>query len=68
MDIGHRIRNFKQHGLEEGVSTRLLIYTGMLINSGISPKDACQAAMIRSITDDADIQASINEIISAIME
>ncbi|MEL4305001.1 CbbQ/NirQ/NorQ/GpvN family protein [Methanococcoides sp. LMO-2] len=68
VDIGHRIRNFKQHGLEEGVSTRLLIYAGMLINSGIEPREACRVAMIKPITDDNDLQKSIDEIISAIME
>ncbi|NPE29005.1 CbbQ/NirQ/NorQ/GpvN family protein [Methanococcoides sp. SA1] len=68
VEIGQRIRNFKQHGLEEGVSTRLLIYTGMLIHSGISPKRACEAAMVKPITDDFDLQKSINEIVSAIVE
>ncbi len=68
VDIGHRIRNFKQHGLEEGVSTRLLIYAGMLIRSGIDPREACQVAMVKPITDDNDLQKSIDEIISAIVE
>jgi nitric oxide reductase NorQ protein len=40
IEIGSRIRNFKHHGLEEGVSTRLLIYAGKLIHEGIEPKDA----------------------------
>lgn len=68
VEIGQRIRNFKQHGLEEGVSTRLLIYTGMLISSGINPKEACKVAMIKPITDDSDLQKSIDEIVSAIVE
>ncbi|UGV41050.1 CbbQ/NirQ/NorQ/GpvN family protein [Methanococcoides orientis] len=68
VEIGQRIRNFKQHGLEEGVSTRLLIYTGMLIHSGIDPKQACRAAMVKPITDDFDLQKSIDEIVSAIVE
>jgi nitric oxide reductase NorQ protein len=68
VEIGQRIRNFKQHGLEEGVSTRLLIYAGMLIRSGINPKRACQVAMIKPITNDFDLQKSIDEIVSAIVE
>jgi len=68
VEIGQRIRNFKQHGLEEGVSTRLLIYAGMLIHSGINPKEACKVAMIKPITDDFDLQKSIDEIVSAIVE
>ncbi|MGB9927022.1 MAG: CbbQ/NirQ/NorQ/GpvN family protein [Methanosarcina sp.] len=68
VEIGSRIRNFKHHGLEEGVSTRLLIYAGKLIHEGIEPKKACQIAMVRPITDNPDLQASLDEIISAIME
>lgn len=68
VEVGQRIRNFKQHGLEEGVSTRLLIYAGMLIHSGVDPKEACRVAMVKPITDDMDLQRSIDEIISAIME
>lgn len=68
VEIGHRIRNFKQHGLEEGVSTRLLIYAGKLIHDGIDPKEACSIAMVKPITDDQELQRSIDEIISTIME
>jgi len=68
VEIGHRIRNFKHHGLEEGVSTRLLIYAGKLIHEGIDPREACRIAMARPITDNADLQKSIDEIISAIIE
>ncbi|MCQ6963810.1 ATPase AAA [Methanolobus chelungpuianus] len=68
VEIGHRIRNFKHHGLEEGVSTRLLIYAGKLIHEGIEPKEACRIAMARPITDNPDLQKSIDEIIAAILE
>jgi nitric oxide reductase NorQ protein len=68
VEIGHRIRNFKHHGLEEGVSTRLLIYAGKLIHDGIEPKEACRIAMARPITDNQDLQKSIDEIIAALLE
>ncbi len=68
VEIGQRIRNFRHHGLEEGVSTRLLIYAGKLIHEGIEPREACRIAMARPITDNADLQQSIDEIINAIME
>ncbi|MBN2111110.1 MAG: CbbQ/NirQ/NorQ/GpvN family protein [Methanosarcinaceae archaeon] len=68
VEIGQRIRNFKHHGLEEGVSTRLLIYAGKLIHAGIEPREACRIAMARPITDNLDLQQSIDEIINAIME
>ncbi|WP_406661647.1 CbbQ/NirQ/NorQ/GpvN family protein [Methanolobus sp. ZRKC3] len=68
VEIGQSIRNFKHHGLEEGVSTRLLIYAGKLIHEGIEPKEACSTSMVRPITDNPDLQRSIEEIISAILE
>jgi nitric oxide reductase NorQ protein len=67
VEIGQSIRNFKHHGLEEGVSTRLLIYAGKLIQEGIEAKEACRIAMSQPITDNQDLQKSIDEIIAAIM-
>nr|WP_321497133.1 CbbQ/NirQ/NorQ/GpvN family protein [uncultured Methanolobus sp.] len=67
VEIGQSIRNFKHHGLEEGVSTRLLIYAGKLIREGIEAKEACRIAMSQPITDNQDLQKSIDEIIAAIM-
>ena len=34
--IGEKVRNLRDHGLEEGVSTRLLIYAGQLMTQGIA--------------------------------
>jgi nitric oxide reductase NorQ protein len=64
--IGQKVRNLKNHGLEEGVSTRLLIYAGTLINQGVSPDRACDVAVARPITDDPDMQRSIMEVVKAI--
>jgi nitric oxide reductase NorQ protein len=64
--VGEKVRNLKNHGLEEGVSTRLLIYAGQLIRKGIVPQQACEAAIIRPITDDAEMQRSLREIVAAI--
>lgn len=64
--FGEKVRNLRSHGLEEGVSTRLLIYAGTLIRKGVSPSRACEAAVTKPITDDADMQRSIAELIKAI--
>ena len=66
--LGEKVRNLKEHGLQEGVSTRLLIYAGKLINKGISPRRACQVAVVWALTDDAEVQRSIEEIVSTIFE
>src|SRR5437868_10606537 len=64
--VGEKVRNLKNHGLEEGVSTRLLIYAGQLIKSGVRSQAACEAAIIRPITDDADMHRSLRELVTAV--
>jgi nitric oxide reductase NorQ protein len=66
--LGEKVRNLKEHGLSEGVSTRLLIYAGRLIAEGIAPRRACQVAVVWALTDDLDVQQSIEEVVSAIFE
>lgn len=65
--IGQKVRNLKGHGLEEGVSTRLLVYAAQLIARGIDPHQACQVAIASPITDDAELQRSIREIITTVI-
>lgn len=64
--LGKMVRNLRQHGLEEGISTRLLVYAGRLISDGVPPGLACEAAVTRAMTDDFEIQEAITEIIAGI--
>lgn len=64
--LGGKVRNLRNHGLEEGVSTRLLIYAGELIRRGVPHSRACETAVIHPITDDPDMQRSIHELVKAI--
>jgi len=64
--IGENARNLKGHGLDEGISTRLLVYAAQLINRGINPRAACRMALVRPITDDADIRATLDHAIDAV--
>ena len=66
--LGEKVRNLKEHGLQEGVGTRLLIYAGKLINSGIAPRRACQVSVTWALTDDAQLQRSVDEVIHSIFE
>ena len=66
--LGEKVRNLKDHGLQEGSSTRLLIYAGKLISQGISPREACQVAIVWALSDDVQVQRSMEEIISSIFE
>jgi len=65
--IGQKVRNLKGHGLEEGVSTRLLVYASQLISNGIHPHTACEVAISSPITDDAELQRSIREIVTTVI-
>jgi len=62
--IAEKVRNLRTHGLEEGVSTRLLVYAGQLIQGGVEPIAACEATICKPITDDLEMQRSIVEIIA----
>ncbi len=66
--LGEKVRNLKEHGLQEGASTRLLIYVGKLIQQGIAPRRACQVAVTWAITDDSEVQRGIEETITSIFE
>src|SRR3989339_342880 len=50
--VGGTARALKGHGLDEGISTRLLVYAAMLMQAGVEPVDACRMALVRPITDD----------------
>lgn len=65
--IGEKVRNLKGHGLEEGVSTRLLVYAGQLIARGVDPVTACEVAIASPITDDPELQRSIREIVTTVI-
>jgi len=63
--IGGVARSLKGHGLDEGISTRLLVYAATLIKDGVAPVDACRMALVRPITDDADIRETLDHAIDA---
>mgnify|MGYP002651244320 CR=1 FL=1 len=65
--VGQKVRNLRGHGLEEGVSTRLLIYAAQMIAKGIAPIAAAEVAICSPITDDRELQRSIREIVSTII-
>ncbi len=66
--LGEKVRNLKDRGLQEGASTRLLIYAGKLIQQGIAPRRACQIAVAWAVTDTREIQHTIEEVIASIFE
>ncbi len=66
--LGEKIRNLREHGLAEGASTRLLIYAGLLMIQGITPRRACQVAIVWTLSDEKELQRSIEEVVYSIFE
>jgi nitric oxide reductase NorQ protein len=63
-DMGERIRELKGFGLEEGVSTRLLVYAGRLAKGGMSMANACQVAISQTLSEEPSIHEAIANIVA----
>ena len=61
--IAGKMRNLKGHGLEEGASTRMLVYAATLIAKGITPVTACQMALVQPISDDPDMLEALGNVV-----
>jgi nitric oxide reductase NorQ protein len=59
VQVGESSRNLKGHGLDEGMSTRLLIYAAQLIAQGVDAAAACRMALIAPLTDDPDLRDTL---------
>jgi nitric oxide reductase NorQ protein len=64
--LAQKLRAMKGHDLEEGVSTRLLVYCATLIQAGLPVREAVQAAMIEPLTDDFDVKKGLDELVIAV--
>lgn len=69
-DIAHQLvavaeksRHLKGHGLDEGASTRMLVYAATLIAGGIEPTQACRMALVQPLTDDSHMHAALSDLV-----
>ncbi|MGE5156563.1 MAG: CbbQ/NirQ/NorQ C-terminal domain-containing protein, partial [Gemmatimonas sp.] len=62
-----RLRALKGHDLEEGVSTRLVVYCAALVAAGTSISEAVLAAIIEPLTDDVDVKSALLEVAQAVI-
>jgi len=60
VQVAQRSRNLKGHGLDEGMSTRLLVYAAQLIGKGIEAQSACRMTLVCPLTDDPDMRDTLN--------
>ncbi len=66
VQVAEAARALKGHGLAEGISTRLLVYAATLMRHGIAAPDACRMALVRPISDDADISDTLEHAIDSV--
>ena len=59
VQVGTSSRNLKGHGLDEGMSTRLLIYAAQLMGQGVAAASACRMALVTPLTDDPDMRDTL---------
>ena len=53
--IANALRNLKGQDLDEGASTRLVVYCATLIRDGVKPATAIRAALLEPLTDDPEV-------------
>ncbi|NNE80581.1 MAG: CbbQ/NirQ/NorQ/GpvN family protein [Silicimonas sp.] len=64
--LAGKLRGLKGQDLEEGVSTRLVIYAASLIANGVAIDRAITTAMIEPLTDDDDVKEGLKDIVTAV--
>lgn len=64
--LAGKLRALKGQDLEEGVSTRLLVYCASLIQGGMPIERAVRAALIEPLSDDPDIKKGLSDLVTAI--
>lgn len=64
--LAGKLRALKGQDLEEGVSTRLIVYAASLIAQGMSVDRAILAAMIEPLSDDEDVKRGLLDLVMSV--
>ncbi|MBU1211147.1 MAG: CbbQ/NirQ/NorQ/GpvN family protein [Alphaproteobacteria bacterium] len=64
--LAGKLRKLKGQDLEEGVSTRLLVYCATLIKAGMPIERAIKAALIEPLSDEADVKQGLLDLVAAV--
>ena len=64
--LAGRIRTLSGMDLEEGVSTRLLIYAATLMAGGMGVDQALEAAIVQPLSDEPEVGVALRDLISTI--
>ena len=65
--LGNAIRTLDGSPLAEVASTRMLILAGGLIAEGLSLRSAVQSAIVKVLSDDADVIRALGELADAVL-
>lgn len=65
--LGQGTRNLRSQGLTEGASTRMLVYAASLVGAGLSLKEAAEATLVGSLTDDAELTKALRELVRSVL-
>ncbi|MDW4550744.1 CbbQ/NirQ/NorQ/GpvN family protein [Defluviimonas sp. D31] len=64
--LAGKLRGLKGQDLEEGVSTRLVVYAATLIAGGMGVDRAIRVAMVEPLTDDEDVKRGLLDLATAV--
>jgi len=63
VNLARRIRDLKGQDLDEGVSTRLLVYCATLVADGMPIEQAARNTLVEPLSDDEDVIAALQELV-----
>src|SRR5690606_15018324 len=64
--LGTRLRSLHDRGLAEVPGTRLLVAAAQLVAAGTDVRDACRAAIVAPLSDDASLCAAMHDLVDAV--
>ncbi|MBT3341260.1 MAG: CbbQ/NirQ/NorQ/GpvN family protein [Planctomycetes bacterium] len=62
--LAGKLRGLDELGLAESASTRLLVDACRLLSAGMTPRAACQAAILEPLTDEPEVLAALREVVA----
>lgn len=62
--FARKVRDLPELGLQETVSTRLLVAAATLIHCGLPPRLACDVAIVQPLSDELEVVAALNDAVA----
>ncbi len=65
--LAGRLRDLRGLDIEEGASTRLIVYCASLIAAGMPMEQAIDVALIEPLSDDEDVKSGLRDVVQAVI-